>query len=95
MSLAGGIKVILFNLFIVCGIVHTCIRILLGCGGGCIAGSTVGAVFATGITVTVIVLIIILRKKKLSPGTGMSICIAHIITFIRSRKNKLNTGMSK
>ena len=55
------------------------IIILLGCGGACIAGSTTGAIFAIGIiTVTVIVLIIIMRKKNLIATAGMCIQTTNI-----------------
>ena len=60
-----------------------------GCGGGCIAGSTVGSITGAGIVVAVIVLIIILRKKKLDATVGMNICITCIIMFIRSKYERV------
>ena len=47
-------------------------HILLGCGGGCIAGTTIGAVFVIGTVVTVTVLIIVFirkRRKNFNMGT--------------------------
>ena len=37
---------------------------VLGCGGGCIAGSTVGFIIGAGIVVTVIIVPIIITKRK-------------------------------
>ena len=37
---------------------------LLGCRGGCVAGGTVGAIFATGVTVLVTVLIIMFIRRR-------------------------------
>ena len=46
--------------------IHVCTLLLcnLGCGGGCIAGSTIGGIFATGIAVTVTMLIITFTRKR-------------------------------
>ena len=47
--------------------------ILLGdCGGWCIAGNIVGATFATGIAVIVIVLIIMFTRKRTRKVTAVT-----------------------
>ena len=68
-------------------------HILLGCGGGCIAGATVGAVFLTGIivTVTVLTIMVIRKRKKNKVIAGMSIWM-YFIMLIGLRKKKHSTS---
>ena len=64
--------------------------VLLGCGGGCIAGIAVGFIIGTAI---VIVLIIMMTKKKRNATVGKSTCITCIVTFIRSKYEKVIRGL--